>query len=112
MLYMVIEYFNAGAAPEIYRRARDRGRQLPPGPAADRAAQAELLSGQIQQELAQILDELRASDSALPFVERLRMRGLVPIFFDRPGDHVHRASSCPHRVGARLVCQDVRVHAL
>jgi hypothetical protein len=31
MLYMVIEYFNAGAAPEIYRRARDRGRQLPAG---------------------------------------------------------------------------------
>ena len=26
MLYMVIEYFNAGAAPEIYRRARERGR--------------------------------------------------------------------------------------
>ena len=31
MLYMVIEYFNAGAAIDIYRRARDRGRQLPPG---------------------------------------------------------------------------------
>jgi len=31
MLYMVIEYFNAGAAAEIYRRARDRGRQLPAG---------------------------------------------------------------------------------
>jgi hypothetical protein len=31
MLYMVIEYFNAGAAVDIYRRARDRGRQLPPG---------------------------------------------------------------------------------
>ncbi len=31
MLYMVIEYFNAGAAPEIYRRARERGRQLPTG---------------------------------------------------------------------------------
>jgi len=31
MLYMVIEYFNAGAAAEIYRRARVRGRQLPPG---------------------------------------------------------------------------------
>ena len=31
MLYMVIEYFNAGAAPEIYRRARERGRQTPPG---------------------------------------------------------------------------------
>jgi len=28
---MVIEYFNAGAAPEIYRRARTRGRQMPPG---------------------------------------------------------------------------------
>jgi hypothetical protein len=31
MLYMVIEYFNAGAAPEIYRRARETGRQLPAG---------------------------------------------------------------------------------
>ena len=31
MLYMVIEYFHPGAAPEIYRRARERGRQLPPG---------------------------------------------------------------------------------
>jgi Protein of unknown function (DUF3303) len=31
MLYMVIEYFNAGAAVDIYRRARDRTRQLPPG---------------------------------------------------------------------------------
>lgn len=49
-------------------------RQLAPGAAADRAAQAERLSGQIQQELAQILDELRASDAALPFVERLHLR--------------------------------------
>ena len=31
MLYMVIEYFNEGAAPEIYKRARERGRQLPAG---------------------------------------------------------------------------------
>jgi hypothetical protein len=31
MLYMVIEYFNAGAAVDIYRRIRDRGHQLPPG---------------------------------------------------------------------------------
>jgi len=31
VLYMVIEHFNAGAAPEIYRRAREHGRQLPPG---------------------------------------------------------------------------------
>ena len=31
MLYMVIEYFNAGAPIDIYRRAREKGRQLPPG---------------------------------------------------------------------------------
>ncbi len=31
MLYMVIECFNAGAAVDIYRRAREQGRQLPPG---------------------------------------------------------------------------------
>jgi hypothetical protein len=28
---MVIEHFKPDAAPEIYRRARDRGRLLPPG---------------------------------------------------------------------------------
>jgi len=31
VLYMVIERFRAGAAPEIYRRARDRGRMMPDG---------------------------------------------------------------------------------
>jgi hypothetical protein len=31
MLYMVIEYFNSGAVPEIYRRAEEQGRMLPPG---------------------------------------------------------------------------------
>ncbi len=31
MLYMVIEHFNDGAAPEIYRRAREKGRMLPAG---------------------------------------------------------------------------------
>jgi hypothetical protein len=31
MLYMVIEHFAPGAAPEIYRRVRERGRLLPPG---------------------------------------------------------------------------------
>ncbi len=31
MLYMVVEHYNPGAAAEIYRRARDRGRQLPAG---------------------------------------------------------------------------------
>jgi hypothetical protein len=31
MLYMVIEHFNAEAAPQIYRRAREQGRMLPEG---------------------------------------------------------------------------------
>lgn len=31
MLYMVIERFKDGAAPEIYRRLRERGRMMPPG---------------------------------------------------------------------------------
>jgi len=31
VLYMVIERFKAGAAPEIYRRARDHGRMMPDG---------------------------------------------------------------------------------
>jgi len=31
MLYMVIERFEEGAAPAIYRRAKERGRLLPPG---------------------------------------------------------------------------------
>jgi hypothetical protein len=31
MLYMVVEYFDEGAAPEIYRRVRQLGRQLPDG---------------------------------------------------------------------------------
>lgn len=51
-------------------------RQLDGHAALPRAVQAERLSQQIQQELAQILDELRASDAGLPFAERLRMRVL------------------------------------
>jgi hypothetical protein len=31
MLYMVVEHFHEGAAPEIYRRAREKGRMLPAG---------------------------------------------------------------------------------
>ncbi|HEU4665898.1 MAG TPA: histidine kinase [Dokdonella sp.] len=43
-------------------------------PVAERLEQAQRLTQQIQQELAQILDELRASDAELPFAERLRTR--------------------------------------
>lgn len=31
MLYMVVERFKPGQAPEVYRRARERGRMMPPG---------------------------------------------------------------------------------
>ena len=31
MLYMVIEHFKPGQAPEVYRRFRDRGRMAPEG---------------------------------------------------------------------------------
>ncbi|MBI3454897.1 MAG: DUF3303 family protein [Candidatus Rokubacteria bacterium] len=31
MLYMVVERFKDGAAPTVYRRARDRGRMIPDG---------------------------------------------------------------------------------
>jgi hypothetical protein len=31
MLYMIVEHFNPGAAVDVYRRARDRGRLLPVG---------------------------------------------------------------------------------
>jgi hypothetical protein len=31
MLFMVIEHFHAGRAPDVYRRFRDRGRMMPDG---------------------------------------------------------------------------------
>jgi hypothetical protein len=31
MLYMVVEHFKEGAAPEIYRRFREKGRMTPAG---------------------------------------------------------------------------------
>lgn len=51
-------------------------RQLGDHAAGERVVQAERLSQQIQHDLAQILDELRASDAGLPFAERLRMQAL------------------------------------
>jgi len=45
-------------------------------PGAERLEQAQRLTQQIQQELAQILDELRGSDAELPFSERLRGRAI------------------------------------
>jgi len=31
MLYMVVEHFHEGAAPEIYQRVHEKGRMLPAG---------------------------------------------------------------------------------
>jgi signal transduction histidine kinase len=45
-------------------------------PGSERLEQAQRLTQQIQQELAQILDELRASDAELPFPERVRARAI------------------------------------
>ena len=45
-------------------------------PGSERLEQAQRLTQQIQQELAQILDELRASDAELPFTERVRARAI------------------------------------
>jgi signal transduction histidine kinase len=49
-------------------------RVLAEAPGAERLEQAQRLTQQIQQELAQILDEMRASDAELPLAERLRTR--------------------------------------
>ena len=49
-------------------------RMLGEGSGGERLELAQRLTQQIQQELGQILDEMRASDAELPFAERLRMR--------------------------------------
>lgn len=54
MLYMVIEYFHPGAAPEIYRRARESGRQLPPG--------LEYLDSWVDLEYSRCFQLMRAED--------------------------------------------------
>lgn len=52
-------------------------RQIGEHPESGRVEQAQALSQQIQHELVQILDELRAGDAELPFVERLRTRAQI-----------------------------------
>jgi hypothetical protein len=57
MLYMVIEHFAAGAAPEIYRRARKRGRMLPPG--------LEYVDSWVDLDFARCFQLMRTDDRAL-----------------------------------------------
>jgi hypothetical protein len=63
MLYMVIEHFNPGAAPEIYRRARDRGRLLPAG--------LEYIDSWVDLEYSRCFQLMRTEDRSLfePWVE-------------------------------------------
>jgi hypothetical protein len=57
MLYMVIEHFAPGAAPQIYRRARESGRMLPPG--------LEYVDSWVDLDLARCFQLMRTDDRAL-----------------------------------------------
>ncbi len=57
MLYMVVERFKHGAAAEIYRRARDRGRQLPAG--------LEYIDSWVDLEFSRCFQLMRTDDPAL-----------------------------------------------
>ena len=57
MLYMVIEHFKENAAPEIYRRFRERGRMMPEG--------LEYLSSWIDVDLTVCYQLMRTADASL-----------------------------------------------
>jgi len=57
MLYMIVETFNPGAASEVYRRARSRGRMLPPG--------LEYLDSWVDLEFSRCFQLMRTDDRAL-----------------------------------------------
>jgi hypothetical protein len=57
MLYMVIEHFKPGAAPEIYGRFRERGRMMPEG--------VEYVSSWISHDLTTCWQIMQTEDVAL-----------------------------------------------
>jgi hypothetical protein len=57
MLYMVIEQFKPGKAAEIYRRALERGRQLPAG--------LEYLDSWVDLDFSRCFQLMRADDASL-----------------------------------------------
>lgn len=57
MLYLVIEHFKDGAAPAIYRRARDKGRMMPAG--------LEYVSSWVDLEFTTCYQLVRADDASL-----------------------------------------------
>jgi Protein of unknown function (DUF3303) len=57
MLYMIVESFHPGAAAAIYRRARERGRLLPPG--------LEYVDSWVDLDYTQCFQLMRTDDRAL-----------------------------------------------
>ncbi len=57
MLYMVLERFKEGAAPDIYRRFREKGRMMPEG--------LEYVSSWIDHDLRRCWQLMKADDPAL-----------------------------------------------
>jgi uncharacterized protein DUF3303 len=86
MLYMVIEYFNTGAAPDIYRRARDRGRQLPPG--------LEYVDSWVDLDYFRCFQLMRTEDRSLFDTWTKAWDGSLPLR-DHPGAHLGRDRAQP-----------------
>jgi hypothetical protein len=57
MFYMVVERFKAGAAPEVYRRAREKGRMIPEG--------LEYVSSWVDLEFTTCYQLMRTDDASL-----------------------------------------------
>jgi len=57
MLYMVVERFKEGAAPEVYRRAREKGRLIPDG--------LEYVSSWVDLEFTTCYQLMRTEDASL-----------------------------------------------
>ena len=57
MLYMVVERFKEGAAPKVYRRARDKGRMIPDG--------LEYVSSWVDLEFKACYQVMRTEDASL-----------------------------------------------
>ncbi len=70
MLYMIVESFNPGAASEIYRRARSRGRMLPAG--------LEYLDSWVDLEFSRCFQLMRTDDRSLIGVWTGAWSDLVP----------------------------------
>ena len=69
MLYMVVERFKKGRAPEIYRRVRDKGRMMPDG--------LEYVSSWIDLEFKICYQLMRADDASLFAAWTNAWKGLI-----------------------------------